>query len=140
MTERRQPVTVILKVESLQDGAHHFASISHRQLVPKVGQSGIVKKLRILLADDHTVMRTGCARCLERQPNLEVVGGIRRNGRQHSRGLCVAEAGCGNYGDGMADSNGHSEGHKTIGQVSIRPSRVVILSNLLRTKRRNAVR
>jgi len=38
------------------------------------GQSGIVKKLRILLADDHTVMRTGLRALLERQPNLEVVG------------------------------------------------------------------
>jgi two-component system, NarL family, response regulator NreC len=33
-----------------------------------------VKKLRILLADDHTVMRTGLRALLERQPNLEVVG------------------------------------------------------------------
>jgi two-component system response regulator NreC len=33
-----------------------------------------VKKLRILLADDHTVMRNGLRALLERQPNLEVVG------------------------------------------------------------------
>jgi DNA-binding NarL/FixJ family response regulator len=33
-----------------------------------------VKKLRILLADDHIVMRTGLRALLERQPNLEVVG------------------------------------------------------------------
>ncbi len=33
-----------------------------------------MKKLRILLADDHTVMRTGLRALLERQPNLEVVG------------------------------------------------------------------
>jgi DNA-binding NarL/FixJ family response regulator len=33
-----------------------------------------MKKLRILLADDHTVMRTGLRALLERQPNLEIVG------------------------------------------------------------------
>lgn len=33
-----------------------------------------MKKLRILLADDHIVMRTGLRALLERQPNLEVVG------------------------------------------------------------------
>ena len=40
-----------------------------------------MKKLRILLADDHTVMRTGLRILLERQPNLEVVGET-ENGRQ----------------------------------------------------------
>jgi two-component system, NarL family, response regulator NreC len=40
-----------------------------------------MKKLRILLADDHTVMRTGLRVLLERQPNLEVVGET-ENGRQ----------------------------------------------------------
>ena len=40
-----------------------------------------MKKLRILLADDHTVMRTGLRTLLERQPNLEVVGET-ENGRQ----------------------------------------------------------
>jgi DNA-binding NarL/FixJ family response regulator len=40
-----------------------------------------VKKLRILLADDHTVMRAGLRALLERQPNLEVVGEA-ENGRQ----------------------------------------------------------
>ena len=33
-----------------------------------------MKKLRILLADDHTVMRNGLRALLEHQPNLEVVG------------------------------------------------------------------
>jgi len=33
-----------------------------------------MKKLRILLADDHIVMRTGLRALLERQQNLEVVG------------------------------------------------------------------
>jgi DNA-binding NarL/FixJ family response regulator len=33
-----------------------------------------MKTLRILLADDHIVMRTGLRALLERQPNLEVVG------------------------------------------------------------------
>jgi two-component system, NarL family, response regulator NreC len=40
-----------------------------------------VKKLRILLADDHVVMRTGLRALLERQPNLEVVGES-ENGRE----------------------------------------------------------
>ncbi len=30
--------------------------------------------IRILLADDHTVMRSGLRLLLERQPNLQVVG------------------------------------------------------------------
>lgn len=33
-----------------------------------------MKKVRILLADDHTVMRAGLRALLERQPNFEVVG------------------------------------------------------------------
>ncbi|MFY9529442.1 MAG: response regulator transcription factor [Candidatus Acidiferrales bacterium] len=33
-----------------------------------------MRKVRILLADDHTVMRAGLRALLERQPNLEVVG------------------------------------------------------------------
>src|SRR5271170_484109 len=40
-----------------------------------------VKKLRILLADDHIVMRTGLRALLERQPTLEVVGEC-ENGRE----------------------------------------------------------
>jgi len=40
-----------------------------------------VKKLRILLADDHIVMRSGLRALLERQPNLEVVGES-ENGRE----------------------------------------------------------
>ena len=40
-----------------------------------------MKKVRILLADDHTVMRAGLRALLERQPNLEVVG-EGENGRQ----------------------------------------------------------
>ena len=40
-----------------------------------------MRKLRILLADDHIVMRTGLRALLERQPNLEVVGEC-ENGRE----------------------------------------------------------
>jgi two-component system response regulator NreC len=40
-----------------------------------------MKRLRILLADDHIVMRTGLRALLERQPNLEVVGES-ENGRE----------------------------------------------------------
>lgn len=39
-----------------------------------------MKKLRVLLADDHTVMRTGLRALLERQCNLEVAGEA-ENGR-----------------------------------------------------------
>jgi len=40
-----------------------------------------MKKLRILLADDHVVMRKGLRALLERQPDLEVVG-EGENGRE----------------------------------------------------------
>ena len=40
-----------------------------------------MKKLRILMADDHVVMRTGLRVLLERQANLEVVGET-ANGRE----------------------------------------------------------
>ena len=40
-----------------------------------------MKRLRILLADDHIVMRTGLRALLERQPNLEAVGES-ENGRE----------------------------------------------------------
>ena len=33
-----------------------------------------IRSIRILLADDHTVMRAGLRLLLERQPNLTVVG------------------------------------------------------------------
>jgi two-component system, NarL family, response regulator NreC len=40
-----------------------------------------MKKVRMILADDHTVMRAGLRALLERQPNLEVVGEA-EDGRQ----------------------------------------------------------
>jgi two-component system, NarL family, response regulator NreC len=40
-----------------------------------------MKKLRVLLADDHIVMRSGLRALLERQPNVEVVGES-ENGRE----------------------------------------------------------
>ena len=40
-----------------------------------------MNKLRILLADDHVVMRSGLRALLERQPNLEVIGEC-ENGRE----------------------------------------------------------
>jgi DNA-binding NarL/FixJ family response regulator len=40
-----------------------------------------VKKLQMLLADDHIVMPTGLRALLERQPSLEVVGEC-ENGRE----------------------------------------------------------
>ncbi len=40
-----------------------------------------MNKLRVLLTDDHIVMRTGLRALLERQPNLEVVGEC-ENGRE----------------------------------------------------------
>jgi two-component system, NarL family, response regulator NreC len=40
-----------------------------------------MKKLQILLADDHIVMRSGLRALLDRQPNLEVVGES-ENGRE----------------------------------------------------------
>jgi two-component system response regulator NreC len=43
-----------------------------------------MKKLRLLLADDHSVMRSGLRALLERQPNLEVVGET-ENGREAVR-------------------------------------------------------
>jgi len=47
-----------------------------------------VSKLRILLADDHTVMRSGLRALLERQNNLEVVGEA-ENGRE-TVALCAS--------------------------------------------------
>jgi len=41
----------------------------------------MIKAIRILLADDHTVMRNGLRLLLERQPNLAVVGEA-SNGRE----------------------------------------------------------
>ena len=40
-----------------------------------------MKKMRILLADDHAVTRAGLRLLLERQPNIEVVGEA-ENGRE----------------------------------------------------------
>jgi len=40
-----------------------------------------MKKLRVLLADDHIVMRSGLRALLERQPDMEVVGET-ENGRE----------------------------------------------------------
>jgi len=49
--------------------------------IQRIGKIEYMKKLRILLADDHIVMRTGLRALLERQPNLEVVGES-ENGRE----------------------------------------------------------
>src|ERR1700686_3505940 len=58
---------------------------SNRSAAPQahlpIGRIEFMKKLRILLADDHIVMRTGLRALLERQPNLEVVGES-ENGRE----------------------------------------------------------
>lgn len=43
--------------------------------------SGGVKKIRILLADDHAVVRQGFRRILETQPDMEIVGEA-SNGRE----------------------------------------------------------
>src|SRR3984957_15987709 len=48
---------------------------------PRFRGEEFMKKLRIVLADDHIVMRTGLRALLERQPNLEVVGES-ENGRE----------------------------------------------------------
>lgn len=53
-----------------QNGVHYAA-----------GLAGLMKKLQVLLADDHVVMRAGLRALLERQPNLEVVGES-ENGRE----------------------------------------------------------
>src|ERR1035438_4958284 len=49
--------------------------IAHRNPVSRARYGGHrVNPVRILLADDHTVMRNGLRLLLERQPNLQVVG------------------------------------------------------------------
>jgi len=61
---------------------HAFANRIDRSLEDKSGGSnGSMKKVRILLADDHTLMRAGLRALLERQPNLEVVAEA-EDGRQ----------------------------------------------------------
>src|SRR5258708_24819632 len=47
-----------------------------------------MKKVRIILADDHTVMRAGLRALLERQPGLEVVGEA-EDGRQTVELACA---------------------------------------------------
>jgi two-component system, NarL family, response regulator NreC len=47
-----------------------------------------MKKVRIILADDHTVMRAGLRTLLERQPGLEVVGEA-EDGRQTVELACA---------------------------------------------------
>jgi two-component system, NarL family, response regulator NreC len=46
-----------------------------------LGRENNMKKMRILLADDHAVTRAGLRLLLERQPNIEVVGEA-ENGRE----------------------------------------------------------
>lgn len=46
-----------------------------------MGRENNMKKMRILLADDHAVTRAGLRLLLERQPNIEVVGEA-ENGRE----------------------------------------------------------
>ena len=49
-----------------------------------------MKKIRILLADDHIVVRAGLRALLERQPQLEIVGET-EDGRQTVK-LCASLA------------------------------------------------
>ena len=50
-----------------------------------------MNKTRIVLADDHTLMRAGLRVLLEREPDLVVVGEARRRAPDHrSRGVPAA--------------------------------------------------
>ena len=48
---------------------------------PRAGERGNMKKIRIVLADDHSVVRQGFRRILEAQPDMEIVGEA-SNGRE----------------------------------------------------------
>ena len=70
-----------------------------------VRRAEYMKKLRILLADDHIVMRTGLRALLERQANLEVVG---ESEWAPNRGAGrFTPARCGGYGRGNACPQRH---------------------------------
>ena len=65
-----------------------------------------MKKLRVLLADDHIVMRAGLRALLDRQPNLEVVGEC-ENGRETVELAASLEPDVVGYGRGHAGSERH---------------------------------
>jgi two-component system nitrate/nitrite response regulator NarL len=54
--------------------ANNINSRPHNGAVGGRLRSGPSRRIRVLLADDHPVVRRGIAFCLERQANLEVVG------------------------------------------------------------------
>jgi two-component system response regulator NreC len=85
-----------------------------------------MKKLRILLADDHVVMRTGLRALLERQPNLEVVGES-ENGRETIELAASLRPDVVVMDVGMPDLNG-IEATKTI--VSQHPAIMVVILSM----------
>lgn len=85
-----------------------------------------MKKLRILLADDHIVMRSGLRVLLERQPNLEVVG-EGENGRQTVELASSLKPDVVIMDIGMPVLNG-IEATKTI--VAVQPATAVIILSM----------
>lgn len=85
-----------------------------------------MKKLRILLADDHVVMRTGLRALLERQPNLEVVGES-ENGRETVKLAASLQPDVVVMDVGMPLLNG-IEATKTI--VTERPATAVVILSM----------
>jgi len=52
----------------------HYIRISLATAVPKEKEGRVIMNIRILLADDHAVLREGMRNLLEREKDLEVVG------------------------------------------------------------------
>lgn len=84
-----------------------------------------MKKLRLLLADDHTVMRTGLRAILDRQPDLEVVGET-ENGREAVQLATSLKADIVVMDVGMPLLNGIEATKAIVGQQ--RGAKVIILS------------
>jgi two-component system response regulator NreC len=85
-----------------------------------------MRKLRILLADDHIVMRTGLRALLERQPDLEVVGES-ENGRETIELAASLRPDVVVMDVGMPDMNG-IEATKAI--VTQRPTTAVVILSM----------
>jgi two-component system response regulator NreC len=110
----------------IQREAHGSESIYRSRVHPLIWRIEFMKRLRILLADDHIVMRTGLRALLERQPNLEVVGES-ENGRETAELAASLRPDVVVMDIGMPMLNG-IEATKTI--VSQRPSTAVVILSM----------
>ena len=86
----RERITALGGTVRFHGRAEHRSAAGNRGATPPVGWRMTSKPIRVLVADDHMIVRTGIRHVLESEPDFEVVG----EAASGSEALSLA-AGCG---------------------------------------------